>query len=447
MKTSRPNTNITNLSNNRKYSWIGFLPMVLLEQFQYFFNLFFLGLCISQFIPVFQVGLLFSYVSPLVFVLSLTLLKEFVDECKRYIRDNQTNKQIYLCFCPKALTFVDKRCQDIIPGDILRLKAGSRVPADCLVLASEDGAGACYVRTDQLDGETDWKLRRAVRSTQKLLARQSPRDLDIETLVEPPHMDIYAFKGQATQGQSAEGLTLEHTLWNGTSLCSVGATVMVLFVGPETRINLNITDKRLKFGSLDDELNSASKLFFFIMLAAAIALQLMSGYPQGQLEWEVFAIGVVKYVLLISSIIPISLRVNLDFSKLLFCYRIGNDPSMPGAIARNSSIPEELGRIKFILSDKTGTITQNQMELKSLYTPSALYSSKEMADLKKLLKEYYVHRFVDDLVIWGLEGGKWKAKSGGLRDYVTALIEELGITGEKRNKWLLKKVNTLLFYN
>jgi phospholipid-translocating ATPase len=51
-----------------------------------------------------------------------------------------------------------------------------------------------------------------------------------------------------------------------------------------------------------------------------------------------------KYILLLSTIIPISLRLNLDFSKLFFSKGISGDPEM-GAVARNSTIPEELGRI------------------------------------------------------------------------------------------------------
>lgn len=43
-----------------------------------------------------------------------------------------------------------------------------------------------------------------------------------------------------------------------------------------------------------------------------------------------------RYVLLLSSIIPISLRVNLDFSKLVFSMRINSDKDIPGALARNS---------------------------------------------------------------------------------------------------------------
>jgi phospholipid-translocating ATPase len=65
----------------------------------------------------------------------------------------------------------------------------------------------------------------------------------------------------------------------------------------------------------------------------------------------------LRYVLLLSSVIPISMRVNLDFAKLLYCYRINRDVKIEGTIARNSNIPEELGRIKYLLSDKTGTLT------------------------------------------------------------------------------------------
>lgn len=70
-----------------------------------------------------------------------------------------------------------------------------------------------------------------------------------------------------------------------------------------------------------------------------------------------------KYILLLSTIIPISLRLNLDFSKLFFSRGISGDQEI-GAVARNSTIPEELGRVSVIFSDKTGTITANEMMFK-----------------------------------------------------------------------------------
>lgn len=90
-----------------------------------------------------------------------------------------------------------------------------------------------------------------------------------------------------------------------------------------------------------------------------------------------------RYLLLLSSIIPISLRVNLDFAKLFFSYMINNDNEIQGTVARNSQIPEELGRVQFLLTDKTGTLTQNDMVFKKLSLESALFTSESMKELEK----------------------------------------------------------------
>lgn len=52
-----------------------------------------------------------------------------------------------------------------------------------------------------------------------------------------------------------------------------------------------------------------------------------------------------KYFLLLSSIIPISMRVNLDFGKLFYKFQIDRDKNMTTPLCRNSNISEELGRI------------------------------------------------------------------------------------------------------
>lgn len=67
---------------NQKYNIITFVPVVLYNQFKFFFNMFFLAIAITQFIPVLKVGFLISYVAPLVFVLAITLIKEAVDDLK-----------------------------------------------------------------------------------------------------------------------------------------------------------------------------------------------------------------------------------------------------------------------------------------------------------------------------------------------------------------------------
>ena len=51
---------------------------------------------------------------------------------------------------------------------------------------------------------------------------------------------------------------------------------------------------------------------------------------------DIWILEFFRHVLLLASIIPISLRVNLDFSKIYFSYGINNDKDIDGAIARNS---------------------------------------------------------------------------------------------------------------
>ena len=75
-----PGRFMSNKLQNNKYNIITFVPVVLFNQFKFFYNLFFLLISLSQFVPPLKVGYLFTYISPLVFVLLITMTKEAFDD-------------------------------------------------------------------------------------------------------------------------------------------------------------------------------------------------------------------------------------------------------------------------------------------------------------------------------------------------------------------------------
>lgn len=55
------------------------------------------------------------------------------------------------------------KSKDLKVGDIVKVVGGDRIPADMITLYSDGDQGTLFLKTDQLDGETDWKLRKAVK--------------------------------------------------------------------------------------------------------------------------------------------------------------------------------------------------------------------------------------------------------------------------------------------
>ncbi|ORX54394.1 phospholipid-translocating P-type ATPase [Hesseltinella vesiculosa] len=95
---------------------------------------------------------------------------------------------------------IDKRWkrtlwQDIHVGDIVFLRNDDAVPADVVVLSSSEPDGLCYVETQNLDGETNLKIKRGLQATSDI---QRPEDCDNCSFYidsEPPHANLYSYNG------------------------------------------------------------------------------------------------------------------------------------------------------------------------------------------------------------------------------------------------------------
>lgn len=79
-----------------------------------------------------------------------------------------------------------------------------RVPADCLIINTFNENGDVFIKTDQLDGETDWKQRVSVKPIFDILKSEEGRAWfynpdnikEFQVDCEPPSKNIYKFGGK-----------------------------------------------------------------------------------------------------------------------------------------------------------------------------------------------------------------------------------------------------------
>ncbi|KAL3998137.1 phospholipid-translocating P-type ATPase flippase family protein [Acanthocheilonema viteae] len=370
---------------NQKYNIFTFVPLVLFQQFKFFLNLYFLLMACSQFIPAIQIGAPITYWGPLGFVLTVTLIREAMDDFVRFLRDRELNSEKYEKLTPQGIDYISS--SNIKVGDLIIIQKDKRVPADVVFLRTTEKSGASFIRTDQLDGETDWKLRIAVPVTQNLVSDQDIFDLNLEIYAEKPQKDIHDFVGtfkMSSEDSTQDGsLNVENVLWANTVLASGRVVGVVVYTGRETRSVMNTTLPESKVGLLDIEVNNLTKILFLFVVVLASVMVAMKGLDK---NWYRY---LMRFILLFSYIIPISLRVNLDMAKLFYSWQIGRDRHIKDTVVRSSTIPEELGRISFLLSDKTGTLTMNEMRFKKIHLGTVAFSSDAFEDVSRHVLSAY----------------------------------------------------------
>lgn len=150
-----------------KYTALSFVPRSLFEQFRRTANLYFLAISmlmvIGTFAPsVFQSPLQpYSTLGPLVLVLSITMVKEAVEDYKRHTSDGEVNNRTISILrhdgVEESVRWIDLRV-----GHIIRVVNKGEVPADIILLKTSEPQGACYIETSNIDGETNLKMKEAV---------------------------------------------------------------------------------------------------------------------------------------------------------------------------------------------------------------------------------------------------------------------------------------------
>ncbi|KAJ5166441.1 uncharacterized protein N7482_005222 [Penicillium canariense] len=488
-----------NVVSNAKYTPWSFLPRTLYNEFSFFFNIYFLLVALSQVIPILRIGYMSSYIAPLAFVVSISLGKEALDDIGRRRRDAEANAEEFTVMSlerssPMEMT---KKSRDLKVGDVLKVRKNQRLPADVVILKSvsndsnsdrerqvvveepapgpsadlleypepgpatetsdANAADACsasdtFIRTDQLDGETDWKLRLPSVLSQtlhlndltRLKITASAPDKRVNEFIGtielgPPtgfydaHVDKSTSstngEGQVGENQGADTapLTIDNTAWANTVLASNTITyAAIIYTGSQTRAALSTSPSRSKVGLLEYEINNLTKILCALTLTLSIVLVALEGFePTNDKEWYV---AIMIYLILFSTIIPMSLRVNLDMAKSVYGRFIERDKDIPETLVRTSTIPEDLGRIEYLLSDKTGTLTQNEMELKKIHVGTVSYANEAMDEVASFIRQGFAgNALTTPSTVFGTQAGQAAAPrtrreiGSRVRDIILAL--------------------------
>ncbi|XP_036973703.1 phospholipid-transporting ATPase ID [Acanthopagrus latus] len=371
-----------NAIKTSKYNIITFLPLNLFEQFRRLANAYFLFLMILQVIP--QVSSLswFTTAVPLILVLSITAVKDASDDINRHKSDKQVNNRMVDVLIDGQLK--KEKWMNVQVGDIIKLENNEFVTADLLLLSSSEPLNLVYVETAELDGETNLKVKQALTVTGELGDNIGAlASFNGEVRCEPPNNRLDKFKGILSLDGQTYALDNDKVLLRGCTLRNTEWCFgLVIFGGPDTKLMQNSGKTTFKRTSIDHLMNVLVLCIFGFLASMCTVLAI------GNAIWE-FNEGSVftaflpreqgvdsglssfltfwSYVIVLNTVVPISLYVSVEIIRLGNSFFIDWDRKMyypksdTPAQARTTTLNEELGQIKYIFSDKTGTLTQNIM--------------------------------------------------------------------------------------
>ncbi|XP_061165426.1 phospholipid-transporting ATPase VD-like isoform X2 [Saccostrea echinata] len=389
---SHPNRDYrSNRIKTTKYSVLTFLPKNLFEQFHRFANLYFILVVALNWVPQVQAFGKEIAMIPVIFVLAVTAVKDAFEDFRRYKSDRKINHHACRRYSSSDKRYVKSEWMEIHAGDFVHLACDEIIPADILLLHSSDPLGICHLETSNLDGETNLKQRQIVHGLKYERKKFAVEKFKYNVECELPNAEIYKFNG-FIKLESGEKVSL-----NKDNLLLRGCTIkntdfvegIVLYAGHETKAMLNNRNPRYKRSKLERRINRdviyCVILLLFLCLFCAIASGIwLSNFedsttvlfiPFESLEWyNPYFQGFVvffTYIIIFQTVIPLPLYVSVEIVKLGQVYFINNDielyyePMDKRMECRALNITEDLGQIEYIFSDKTGTLTENQMEFKS----------------------------------------------------------------------------------
>lgn len=380
----------SNRTSTTKYTWYSFLPMSLFEQYRraaYWYFTAMAILSLLSFGPYSPISLWL----PLLFVLALGILRDFAEDLRRSRGDKEVNSRPILVHTGGG-QFEEKQWKHLRVGDIVKVTDGNYFPSDLLLLSSSTTDGVCYVETMNLDGETNLKVRQALESTWDVGGKKESVLENFEAVLEyeGPNPSLYTFVGtlRLEDGQTFP-VGPSQLLLRDSSLQNTGSILgAVVYTGHDTKVMQNSLPPPSKRSRVDHTLDKIIWAMFAVLLLVSVLTAVLLAvrtknagtdpwYLQPTIRDSYYnpnkaaVAGIISFLnslILYGYFIPIALYVSLEIVRVIQARFIAADIHMydpitnKAAKVKSAGLNEELGQVDTIFSDKTGTLTCNQMD-------------------------------------------------------------------------------------
>uniref|UniRef100_A0A3Q3B9E7 Phospholipid-transporting ATPase n=1 Tax=Kryptolebias marmoratus TaxID=37003 RepID=A0A3Q3B9E7_KRYMA len=375
----------SNRVSTAKYNVLTFLPRFLYSQFRRAANAFFLFIALLQQIPDVSPTGRWTTLVPLLFILVVAAVKEIIEDLVRKKTQESSD------FLFSVFNLLRNGAWEIVHWE----KVCAHSFVHILSLHNSEPQGMCYIETSNLDGETNLKIRQGLQVTSDIKDIESLVRLSGRMECESPNRHLYEFVGNIRlDGHSTVPLGPDQILLRGAQLRNTQwVHGVVVYTGHDTKLMQNSTRPPLKLSNVERITNFQILVLFGCLLGISLVCsigQTIWKYQYGNDAWYMdlnyggaanFGLNFLTFIILFNNLIPISLLVTLEVIKFIQAFFINWDtdmlyePTNTPAMARTSNLNEELGQVKYIFSDKTGTLTCNVMQFKKCTVAGVAYGT------------------------------------------------------------------------
>uniref|UniRef100_A0A671EMS6 Phospholipid-transporting ATPase n=1 Tax=Rhinolophus ferrumequinum TaxID=59479 RepID=A0A671EMS6_RHIFE len=384
-----------NAIKTSKYNIFNFLPLNLFEQFQRLANAYFLILSIFQLIPQISSLAWYTTVIPLMVVLSMTAVKDAIDDLVKWL----SGAGIQGLF---SYRMEEKKWMNIQVGDIIKLENNQPVTvstslgSDFFSFWFEWEQGNPF-STSAATAFGDLHLERPEFTEPGLLLLHFSSG---EMRYESPNNKLDKFTGILTYKGNSYFLDQDKLLLRGCVIRNTDWCYgLVIYTGPDTKLMQNTGKSSFKRTHMDHLMNVLVLWIFLFLGSICFILAIGHGiwesrtgyYFQNFLPWKEYVSSSFvsatfifwSYFIILNTMVPISLYVSVEIIRLgNSCYinwdrKMFYTPKNAPAQARTTTLNEELGQVKYVFSDKTGTLTQNIMIFNKCSINGTLYAAAE----------------------------------------------------------------------